>query len=59
MHFNAMYNRRPVDFAIELDAYLTGLGGMWTNDAYHLPAVHGYMSSTIVHLEMDIVKTLV
>ena len=32
-----LYNHRPTDFTLELDACLTGLGGRWSKFVYHLP----------------------
>ena len=48
----SIYNHRPVDHIIELDACLTGLGGRWNNYVYHLPIPKHYQNLTIVHLEM-------
>ena len=42
----------PLITLLELDACLTGLGGRWCTFVYHLPIVEGYMSCSIVHLEM-------
>ena len=47
-----MFNRRPVDHVIELDACLNGLGAVWKNYVYHLPIPRNYLSLTTVHLEM-------
>ena len=53
-HYNGVsfYDHRPIDLTLELDAYLTGLGGRWNNFVYHLPLVLGYMNWSIVQLEM-------
>ena len=48
----SLHDHSPVDLTLELDACLTGLGGRWSNFAYHLPIVHGFMNWSIVHLEM-------
>ena len=48
----SLYDHRPVDFTLELDACLTGLGGRWSKFVYHLPIVRGFMNFSIVHLEM-------
>ena len=41
-----------MDFTLELDACLTGLGGRWSRFVYHLPIIRGFMNFSIVHLEM-------
>ena len=48
----SLYHHRPVDYTVELDACLTGLGGRWDNFVYHLPIPKHYQNLTIVHLEM-------
>ena len=48
----SLYDHRPIDVSLELDACLTGLGGRSGNFIYHLPIPLGYRSWTIVHLEM-------
>ena len=48
----SLYDHRPVDFTLELDACLTGLGGRWSKFVYHLPIARGFMNFSIVHLEM-------
>ena len=48
----SLYNHRPIDVSLELDACLTGLGGRSGNLIYHLPIAKGYRNWTIVHLEM-------
>ena len=47
-----LYDHRPIDHTLELDVCLTGLGGRWCSFVYHLPISEGYMSWSIVHLEM-------
>ena len=53
-HFNgvAMYSHKRCDHTVELDACLTGIGGVWNNYVYHLPVPLNYLNLTIVHLEM-------
>ena len=53
-HYNgtSLYDHRPVDVTLELDACLTGFGGHSGDLVYHLPIVKGYRNWTIVHLEM-------
>ena len=46
------FDHRPVDYVVELDACLVGLGGRCQNLVYHLPLVRHYKNLTIVHLEM-------
>ena len=48
----SLFDHRPVECVIELDACLTGLGGCWKNFVYHLAIPLGYNSMGIVHLEM-------
>ena len=48
----SLYDHRPVDFTLELDACLTGLGGRWSNFVYHLPISRGFMNWSIVYLEI-------
>ena len=50
----SLYDHRPIDVTLELDACLTGLGGGGRsgNFIYHLPIPMGYRNWTIVHLEM-------
>ena len=48
----SLYDHRPIDFTLELDACLTGLGGRWSKFVYHLPIPRGFMNWSIVHLEM-------
>ena len=46
------YDTRPVQAEFHLDAYLTGLGGIFANQCYALPISRGYNNYSIVHLEM-------
>ena len=46
------FDHRPVDFVVELDACLVGLGGRCQNLVYYLPLVKHNNNLTIVHLEM-------
>ena len=48
----SLYDHRPVDHTLELDACLTGLGGRWCDFVYHLPIPLGFMNWSIVQLEM-------
>ena len=48
----SLYDHRPVDVTLELDACLTGFGGRSGDLIYHLPIARGYQNWTIVHLEM-------
>ena len=48
----SMYGHKAVDFVLQLDACLTGLGGCWGSIVYHLPIPHGFKSLDVVHLEM-------
>ena len=48
----AMYNHKRSDHMIELDACLTGMGGIWNDHVYHLPIPLNFLNLTIVHLEM-------
>ena len=48
----SLYEGRPIDVTLELDACLTGLGGHSGNFIYHLPIPMGYRNWTIVHLNM-------
>ena len=43
---------RPIDFSLDLDACLIGLGGCWCNFVYHFPIVWGYIGWSIAQLEM-------
>ena len=47
-----MYAHKNVDYTLELDACLSGLGGWWGSSVYHLPIPLGFRSLDIVHLEM-------
>ena len=53
-HYNgvSLYDHRLIDIEFELNTCLTRLGGRCGNCVYHLPIEKGYMSWTIVHLEM-------
>ena len=53
-HYNgtSLYDHRPVDVTLELDACLTGFGGRSGDLVYHLPIVKGFSNWTIVHLKM-------
>ena len=44
----SLFDHRPVECVIELDACLTGLGGCWKNFVYHLAIPLGYNSMGIV-----------
>ena len=48
----SIYNYRPIDHSVELDACLTGLGACWKNYIYAVNIPKGYLNLTIVHLEM-------
>ena len=48
----SLYDHRPIDVTLELDACLTGLGGRSGNFIYHLPIAKGFRNWTIVHLKM-------
>ena len=48
----SLYDHRPIDYTLELDVYLKGLGGRWCNFVYHLPIALGFMNWSIVQLEM-------
>ena len=48
----SLYDHRPIDHTLELDACLKGLGGRWCRYVYHLPIPEGHMNWSIVHLEM-------
>ena len=48
----SLYEHRPTDYTLELDACLTGLGGCWCNFVYHLPIPLGFMKWSIVQSEM-------
>ena len=48
----SLYDHRPVDFQVHLDACLQGLGGVFNNLVYHLSIPLGYQNLDIVHLEM-------
>ena len=48
----ALYDHKPVDFQVHLDACLQGLGGVFNNMVYHLPIPLGCQNLDIMHLEM-------
>ena len=48
----SLYDRRPIDMALHLDACLTSFGGRCGQFVYHLPITRGFRNWTIVHLEM-------
>ena len=48
----SLFDHRPIDCVIELDAYLTVHGGCWKNFVYHLPIPLGYKQMRGVHLEV-------
>ena len=48
----SLYDHRPIDFTLVLDACLTGLEGGWCNFVYHLPIARACMGWSIVQLEM-------
>ena len=47
-----MHSHKHCDHTVELDACLTGIGGVWNNYVYHLPIPLNYLNLTLVHLEM-------
>ena len=47
-----LYNHRPVDVPLELDACLTGFCGQSLFLLYHLPIANGFRNWTIGHLEI-------
>ena len=48
----SLYDHKPVDFKVHLDACLQGLGWVFNNLVYHLPIPLGYQNLDIVYLEM-------
>ena len=48
----SLYDHKPVDVMLELDACLTGFGGHSGDLVYHLPIVRGFRNWGIVYLEM-------
>ena len=48
----SMYNYTKSLSILELDACLTGLGGIWGNLVYHLTIERSFANIDIVHLEM-------
>ena len=53
-HYNGVtfFDHKPVNYSIELDASLQGLGARWDNQVYALSLPLGYLDLQIVHLEM-------
>ena len=53
-HYNGVtfVDHRPVNYSIELDASLQGLGARWGNQVYAMSLPLGYLDLQIVHLEM-------
>ena len=47
-----MYSHKQCDHTVELNACITGIGGVWNNYVYYLPILLNYLNLTIVHLEM-------
>ena len=48
----SFFDHKPVFGVIDLDACLTGLGGRYNNEVYHLPVVKHFQNLGIVHLKM-------
>ena len=48
----SLYDHRPINVTLELEACLTSLGGRSGNFFYHLPIAKGYRNWSIVYLEM-------
>ena len=48
----SLFDQRPIDVTLELDACLTGLEGHCGSFIYHLTIVKGFRNWTTVHLEM-------
>ena len=48
----SLYDHRPMDMALDLDACLMGFGGRCGNFVYHLGIVRCFRNWTIVHLEI-------
>ena len=48
----SLYDHRPMDMALDLDACLTGFGGRCGIFVYHLGIAHGFRNWSTVHLEM-------
>ena len=46
------FDQKPVQYSIELDASLQGLGARWGNQVYAMSLPLGYLDLQIVHLEM-------
>ena len=47
-----MYGHSTANHMLELDACLTGSGGHWPQQVYHLPIPLWYQSMSITHPEM-------
>ena len=47
-----IFNQKPVDGFIELDASLQGLGAVWGNQVYAMDVTLGFLDFQIVHLKM-------
>ena len=48
----SLYGHRQVDMTLELDACLSGFGGILAKNVYHLAIERRFRNWTIVHLEM-------
>ena len=48
----SLYDHKPIDHMMELDACFTGLEGRWNKWIYHLRLECGFRVCAIVHLEM-------
>ena len=46
------FNHKLIDYSIELDASLQGMGARWGSEVYALTIPLGYLDLQIVHLEM-------
>ena len=46
------FYQKPIDFSIEFDASLQGIGARWGSEVYVLTIPLGYLNLQIVHLEM-------
>ena len=47
-----MYNHKRVDYEVELEACLDGLGAVWKNFVYHIPLQCHYLKIEYFHLKM-------
>ena len=47
-----IFDQKPVDASIELDAPLQGLGAVWGNQIYAINVPLGHLDFQIVHLEI-------